>query len=91
VIDGDLVPVDRKSVKNKVWSPDERRRFHSQLVFIAAERGYQDGWCKHKYFEKFGQWPRGYAEPIPPDPETRSWVKSRQIAYAKAREKAAAA
>jgi len=70
VIDGDLVPVDRKSVKNKVWSTAERRRFHSQLVYIAGERGYQDGWHKHKYFEKFGQWPRGFIEPVPPDPES---------------------
>jgi ribosomal protein L32 len=91
VTDGDLVPVDRKGVRKKVWSPAERRRFHSQLMYIARESGYQDGWTKHKYFEKFGQWPRGFTEATPPDPETRSWVKSRQIAYAKALKKRGAA
>jgi superfamily II DNA or RNA helicase len=90
VIDGDLAQIERKGIKKKVWSLAERRRFHSQLVYIADERGYQNGWHQHKYFERFGQWPRGFIEPIPPDPETRSWVKSRQIAYSKAREKAGA-
>jgi superfamily II DNA or RNA helicase len=91
VIDGDLAQIERKGIKHKIWSVAERRRFHSQLVYIAKERGYQDGWHKHKYFEKFGQWPRGYVEPVPPDPEVRSWVTSRQIAYAKAMQKASAA
>jgi DNA repair protein RadD len=55
------------------------------LVYIASERGYQPGWIAHKYREKFGAFPRWNSTPwpIPPTPEVRSWVRSRQIAYAK--------
>jgi superfamily II DNA or RNA helicase len=91
VIDGELAQVERKGIKKKIWSAEDRRRFHAQLVYIAAERGYKDGWHRHKYFEKFGEWPRSHVLPMPPDPETRSWVKSRQIAYAKGLAKAGAA
>jgi hypothetical protein len=56
------------------------------LTAIAIERGYKLGWVGHKYREKFGDWPRSRTvTPITPMPEVRSWVRSRQIAYAKAR------
>jgi hypothetical protein len=90
VMDGDLAQIERKGIKHKIWSAADKRRFRSQLVYIAQERGYQEGWHKHKFFEKFGQWPRGFIDATPPDPETRSWVKSRQIAYARVMAKAGA-
>jgi len=57
------------------------------LAHIAAERGYKAGWIAHQYKEKFGAWPAWGAAPVPiaPSPEVRSWVRSRMIAYAKAR------
>jgi hypothetical protein len=57
------------------------------LVHIATERGYKPGWTAYKYKEKFNAWPPWGArpEPIEPTPEVRSWVRSRQIAYAKSR------
>ena len=56
------------------------------LVGIARQRGYQDGWASHKYREKFNIWPVSrYAQPLTPDDATLSWVRSRQIAYAKRR------
>ena len=40
----------------------------------------------HKYKDKFDTWPPWVApQPIPPSPEVRSWVRSRDIAYAKRR------
>jgi DNA repair protein RadD len=66
-------------------------RWHAMLIYIASKRGYQRGWVAHKFREKFGRWPAThYITPIPPSPEVLSWVRSRQIAYAKARQKAAA-
>jgi hypothetical protein len=39
--------------------------------------------------QKFGHWPNGYDRvAIEPSIDTRNWVRSRQIAYAKARERA---
>jgi hypothetical protein len=56
------------------------------LTHIAEERGYKPGWIAHKFKEKFGHWPtRRYVPQIEPSPEVLSWVRSRNIAYAKAR------
>jgi hypothetical protein len=61
-------------------------RWHAMLAYIAADRGYQSGWIAHKYKEKFGTWPPVRAiEPVQPTPEVLSWVRSRNIAYAKAK------
>ena len=86
VADGELGRVDRAlRTKGHEWSPDEKTAFHRQLLWIAREKGYKDGWAAHKHKEKFGGWPAGhFAEPEPPDAAVRSWVRSRQIAYVKA-------
>ena len=40
----------------------------------------------HKFRERFGVWPvRREVDPLAPSDEVRAWVRSRQIAYAKAR------
>jgi len=59
------------------------------LTHIALERGYKAGWAAHKYKEKFGHWPPAKTAPIPPSPEVLSWVRSRNIAWAKAKGRAA--
>jgi DNA repair protein RadD len=66
----------------------DQQRWHGELTAIAEERGYQSGWIAHKFKEKFGHWPpRGTIIPIDPSPEVRSWVHSRNIAWAKVQEK----
>lgn len=63
-----------------------KQDFYSQLLGMAAERGYSDGWVAHKYKDKFGVWPRGLDRvETPPSMEVARWVKSRQIAWAKSR------
>ena len=71
----------------KPTTPAERDRWHAMLAAIAMERGYKPGWAAHKYREKFGTFPAWGAAPAPimPTPEVRSWVRSRQIAFAKRR------
>jgi DNA repair protein RadD len=94
IADGELTAVDRKRrvVLTARLDDIERRRWHAELLFIAEERGYQRGWAAYKFKEKFGNWPdRRDVEPKTPSAEVRSWVRSRQIAYANARQKAAAA
>lgn len=60
------------------------------LTHVAQQRGYKAGWIAHKYREKFGTWPPvRSATPIEPSPEVLSWVRSRNIAFAKAKERAA--
>ena len=64
--------------KQSVWS---------QLLCIATDQDYKRGWASHKYREIFGVFPRSLHEGLAvPTPELRSWIKSRQIAYAKRRD-----
>jgi DNA repair protein RadD len=86
VAEGDLGRVDRQ--RHAHAEPIDRDRWHAELAGVAAERGYQRGWIGHKYREKFGTWPsRRQITPIAPSKEVISWVRSRNIAYAKARAK----
>jgi DNA repair protein RadD len=58
------------------------------LLWIARDKHYKDGWAAYKHKEKFGSWPpRVIITPLPPDDAVRSWVRSRQIAYAREQEK----
>jgi DNA repair protein RadD len=65
----------------------EQVQFFRELKHIAASRSYQRGWIAHKYKEKFGDWPMGldHFTGLPPSQATLGWIKSKQIAYAKAK------
>lgn len=94
VADGELGQVDRtKRAKRMDWSETERGNFFRQLLWICREKGYRDGWAAHKFKEKFGNWPgRNWStSPMVPDDTTRSWVRSRQIAFAKSQQQHAGA
>jgi len=68
-----------------------KQEWFSQLLAVARARGYKDGWAANKYREKFTVWPRGLAhDEMPVSPEVASWVKSRQIAWAKSKQRLAA-
>lgn len=66
-----------------------KQDWYSQLLGIAKDRNYSDGWAAHKFREKFTVWPRN-VEPVPKPAslEVARWVKSRQIAWAKAKKAA---
>ena len=57
--EGELAKMDKRGRPIASSDPNERMRWHAQLSYIAAERGYQAGWVAHKYKEKFGSWPAG--------------------------------
>jgi superfamily II DNA or RNA helicase len=91
VTDGDLSRVERNRTTQPIaWTLGAKAQFHRQLLWIAQEKGYTRGWAAYKHHEKFGHWPEAkpWALPTPelPDEAVRSWVRSRQIAYAKAME-----
>jgi hypothetical protein len=80
-----MVRRDRSTVGHFV-GPADRLQFHRQLAHIADERGYKPGWVGNTYKDKFGNFPPDrHVEPMPPSAETRSWVRSRMIAYARSR------
>lgn len=64
----------------------ERHALYAQLLHIAREREYKEGWAKQSYREKTGVWPSPDVldvTPMPPSGAVLRWVKSRMIAYAK--------
>ena len=72
--------------------PEDKSAFHAMLLYIAREKGRKPGWAAYKVKERFGTWPDSrFALPVPPTDAVRSWVRSRDIAYAKAMQKAGAA
>jgi DNA repair protein RadD len=87
-------PVDKVRVVNgelRELSHNRQAIFNKAQVFgefkgIALERGYKPGFAFYKFKEFFGEEPRNlsHVEPQLPSRTIRNWVKSRQIAYAKA-------
>jgi DNA repair protein RadD len=87
VADVELGRVQRDgSTSANVYTAEQKARFHRQLLWMAREKAYKPGWAAYKYKEKFGEWPAGLGLPEMPDAAVRAWVRSRQIAFAKAME-----
>jgi superfamily II DNA or RNA helicase len=72
--------------KKEKYSAEFKESFYAQLLGYAQEMGKNPGMAYHKYAEKFGVHP-SMAKPAPvsPSAEVRSWIKSRNIAFAKRR------
>jgi superfamily II DNA or RNA helicase len=89
--EGELGLVTNGHAGGNHYDAAARTQWHKMLTWIAVERNYKSGWVAHKYKEKFGIWPptRLPVTQIEPTPEVRSWVRSRTIAFAKARSAAA--
>ncbi len=67
---------------------DERQQFYSELLWYASTKNYNPNWAGHKFREKFGVWPRGMYEvqKVSSTP-TLKWIKAKQIAWVKGRQK----
>ena len=88
--EGELGLVQGGRAKANEYGPEARQQWYAMLTGVAVERGYKPGWVAHKYREKFGDWPQhGGVTQIKPSPEVLSWVRSRNIAWAKSNQRAA--
>lgn len=68
----------------------DNQSFYSQLLHYAQVKGYKSGWAFHKYREKFNTPPNGLSSKTEmPTNATLGWIKSRTIAFAKSKAKAA--
>lgn len=87
VMDGDLVELDKaKKRKNREWTREQKLHFYSELATYGQSKNYKSGWADRKYQERFGVWPNAVkadAYSVQPSPETRAWITSRNIAWAK--------
>jgi hypothetical protein len=67
---------------------DDKQTFYSELLYYAHQRGYNPHWASHKFREKFGVWPRNMSPVgIQTSAATVKWIKSRNIAWAKSRDR----
>jgi superfamily II DNA or RNA helicase len=85
---GELVEFAARNVP-MATTQQERIIFHAELRHIADQRGYKTGWAANQYKTKFGSFPPWAWNERPtctPTATTLSWVRSRQIAYASAKE-----
>jgi DNA repair protein RadD len=84
--DEDLVEVGST---NHRPSRDEQRRFYAELKGLAQEKNRKAGYAFYKFIDKFGTKPPwDWKDSVPatiPSPQTRAWVRSRDIAWAKSR------
>jgi superfamily II DNA or RNA helicase len=83
--DGELVEFGSgKKAKKIEYSHEEKQRWYSGFLSIAAEHGNNHGLAAHRYQEKFGEWPHGLdAVPASPSVEMRSYDKYCRIRYIK--------
>jgi DNA repair protein RadD len=90
ITDGELGLVKKGRSQASAFDEYERDRWLGMLTTIGRERGYKPGWAAAKFKEKFGIWPPFGAAvlPLTPSADVLAWVRSRAIAFAKARERA---
>jgi DNA repair protein RadD len=89
--DGNLSLVSGEA--RETTTVEQRIEFYAELRQVELDRGYKSGWAAHQYKQRHGAFPpwawNNYPERTP-SLATLGWVKSRQIAYAKARQREAA-
>lgn len=87
--DGDLIELTRG--KRKVDAHFDERGFYAELLQVSRDRSYKLGWAAAKFKDRMGKWPprEWQHKIIPREPSlaTLNWVKSQNIAWAKARGK----
>ena len=72
--------------KAEQYPKEYKSAFYSQLIGLAAARGYKPGFAALKFKEKFGHEPTGLSTvPQVPTFEVTKWVQSRFIAFANRR------
>jgi len=72
--------------KPEKYSAEVKEDWYAQLLGYCEEKGIKPGFAYHKYHDKFKVYP-SMAKPAPKEPtvEIRNWIKSRQIAWQKAK------
>lgn len=92
--DGELVVYGTQPKQKKTerqYSMTEKQDFYSGLLWLAQERGRNEGWAAHRYREKFSVWPNKLLKmPRPPSLEVEQFDRHCRIRYAKSQEKARA-
>jgi hypothetical protein len=91
--DADLALYDRqaRNAGKLKHDAEDMATWHGMLLLIQRDRSYDPYFVQAKFKEKFGcDPPKGtIPKPIRPSPEVSAWVRSRLIAFAKSKRRAA--
>jgi superfamily II DNA or RNA helicase len=92
-VEGELGLVTNGKARAQAYTNEEKARWYQMLIGEALHRGKKPGWAWYLFRDKFGHEPDRFWERIAftPTPEVSSFVRSRIIAFAKAKERGAAA
>lgn len=97
-VDTDTQRKIKKLGKGKdTFTKSQKQAWWSQIKFYQRQRQsmgkpVNDGWCAHTFFDKFGAWPNNLSDyPMEITPEVSNFIKHKQIAFAKGRQKSKAA
>jgi DNA repair protein RadD len=84
---GELVEITHARTTAQKLAGVDRKSLYAQLCWIARDRSYKPGWAVHQFKTLAGYWPNRNLHVAPEEPcdMLRSWIRSRQIAYAKRR------
>jgi DNA repair protein RadD len=90
--DGKLGLVIGGHAREHRYTEDQKVIWHRMLIGEALRRGKKPGWAWYLFRDKFGHEPNRFwnRTALAPTPEVFSYVRSRIIAYAKAKERSAA-
>lgn len=92
-IEADLVRMSRQQAESKAKEWEDDCTFYLMLRAYAEAHGYKPGFAFHKFQEKTKKLPAkswDTLETIPPSIRVANWIRSRQIAFAKAKKRRAA-
>jgi DNA repair protein RadD len=84
-LDGELVRYDAQG-RPILTGEAEKKKFLAELRAYAIGRRYKPGWAAYKFKERHGSFPPrdwNSLAPEPPSMATLSWIRSRNIAWAK--------
>jgi hypothetical protein len=92
-VEGELGLVTNGKARAQAYTNEEKARWYQMLIGEALHRGKKPGWAWYLFRDKFGHEPDRFWErtAFTPTPEVSSFVRSRIIAFAKAKERGAAA
>ena len=88
--EGELVQYRGKKMPPAIQNLETigRSRVYHQLLWLARDRGYKDGWASMKYKDAFGNWPNGISKEVEePLPSVLSWEHSQRIKWAKSKKR----
>ena len=64
----------------------DKKKFYAQLLFVAKQKGYKEGWASHCFRKKFEHFPHSkQVLPMQPEKDVLGFIKHLQIKQAKSK------